>query len=116
LTTPAEKYRDCDISQRAFFDQHQYHQPTMFRFSIATGEILSIDVDGPEEWGVAMFDLDAEDPTPITLEALQGYGSQGNLIDMESVTPNDIHAALTAAGIDFTMADGEIDEYPVPME
>jgi hypothetical protein len=88
----------------------------MFKFSIATGEILSIDVDGPEEWGMAMFDLDAEDPTSETIQALQGYGSQGNLIDMELVTPNDIHAALTAAGIAFTMAEGEILEYPVPME
>jgi hypothetical protein len=88
----------------------------MFKFAVSTGEILSIDVDDPEEWGIAMFDLDAEDPTPITLEALQGYGSQGNLIDMALVTPNDIHAALTAAGIDFAMVQGEIDEYPVPME
>jgi hypothetical protein len=83
----------------------------MFIFAISTGEVLAINVDGPENWGMAAFDLDAEDPTPITLEALQGYGSQGNLIEMDSVTPNDIHAALTAAGIAFAVMEGEI-EYP----
>jgi hypothetical protein len=88
----------------------------MYTFAISTGEILSIDVDGPEDWGMAMFDLDAEDPTSETIQALQGYGCQGHIIDLASVTPNDIHSALTTAGIDFKMADGEIDEYPTPME
>jgi hypothetical protein len=111
---PIDRCNERSIGR--FFVQHQYHHPTMFKFSIATGEILAIDVDGPEDWGMAMFDLDAEDPTSETIQALQGYGYQGHIIDLASVTPNDIHSALTAAGIDFAMAEGEIDEYPVPME
>jgi len=54
---------------------------------------IELSTSDPEEWGVAVFSGAAA--TAIAAELEQSYGVMGNVIDLSSVTANDIDAGLT---------------------